>query len=56
MKTVAVHPMPMRGAEVWPLSLEAYHALGEAGLMPERTELLYGFVYNKNVNEYGSIP
>jgi hypothetical protein len=37
----------VRGAEVWPLSVEAYHALGEAGLMPERTELLYGFVYHK---------
>jgi Uma2 family endonuclease len=37
----------MRGAEVWPLSVEAYHALGEAGLIPKRTELLYGFVYHK---------
>jgi Uma2 family endonuclease len=47
MKTAEVHPMPVRGAEVWPLSVEAYHALGEAGLIPERTELLYGFVYHK---------
>jgi Uma2 family endonuclease len=39
--------MPVRGAELWPLSVEAYHALGEAGLIPERTELLYGFVYHK---------
>ena len=39
--------MPVRGAEVWPLSVEAYHTLGEAGLMPKRTELLYGFVYHK---------
>jgi len=39
--------MPVRGAEVWPLSVEAYHALGEAGLIPERTELLHGFVYHK---------
>lgn len=39
--------MPVRGAEVWPLSVEAYHALGEVGLIPERTELLYGFVYHK---------
>ena len=38
---------PVRGAEVWPLSVEAYHALGEAGLVPERTELLYGCVYYK---------
>ncbi|MCX6927460.1 MAG: Uma2 family endonuclease [Verrucomicrobia bacterium] len=27
--------------------MEAYHALGEARLIPERTELLYGFVYHK---------
>lgn len=39
--------MPVRGAPVWPLSVEAYHALGEAGLIPKRTELLYGFVYHK---------
>ena len=37
----------VRGAEVWLLSVAAYHALGEAGLIPERTELLYGFVYHK---------
>jgi Uma2 family endonuclease len=35
------------GAPVWPLSVAAYHALGEAGLIPEKTELLYGFVYTK---------
>jgi Uma2 family endonuclease len=40
-------PMPLRGAEVWPLSVEAYHTLGEAGLIPKRTELHYGFVYQK---------
>lgn len=33
--------------QLWPLSVEAYHALGEAGLIPERTELLYGFVFHK---------
>ena len=33
------------GAEVWPLSVEAYHTLGEARLIPERTELLYGFIH-----------
>jgi putative restriction endonuclease len=38
---------PVQGAELWPLSVEGYHALGEAGLMPERTELLYGLVYHK---------
>jgi Uma2 family endonuclease len=38
---------PLRGAEVWPLSVEAYHALSDARLIPERTELLYGIVYHK---------
>jgi Uma2 family endonuclease len=47
MKAVEAFQAPVRGAEVWPLSVAAYHALGEAGLMPERTELLYGFVYHK---------
>ena len=37
----------VRGGEVWPLSVEAYHTLGEAGVIPERTELLYGFIYHK---------
>jgi Uma2 family endonuclease len=31
----------------WPLSVKAYHALGEMGLIPEKTELLYGQVYCK---------
>jgi Uma2 family endonuclease len=47
MKAAEALKAPVRGAEVWPLSVEAYHVLGEAGLMPERTELLYGFVYHK---------
>jgi Uma2 family endonuclease len=38
---------PLRGAQIWPLSVAAYRALGEAGLIPENTELLYGFVYTK---------
>lgn len=32
---------------MWPLTIAAYHALGEAGLIPKNTELLYGFVYTK---------
>src|ERR1043165_87892 len=40
-------PLMVRGAKLWPLSIEAYHALAEAGLIPENTELLYGFVYKK---------
>jgi Uma2 family endonuclease len=47
MKAAEAFQAPVRGAEVWPLSVAAYHALGEADLMPERTELLYGFVYHK---------
>ena len=47
MKTAEDYQLPVRGAEVWPLSVEAYHALGEAGLIPKRTELLHGFVYHK---------
>ena len=38
---------PLRGAQLWPLSVAAYHALGEAGLIPKNTELLYGFVYKR---------
>lgn len=38
---------PQERARLWPLTVEAYHALGEAGLIPEKTELLYGFVFNK---------
>jgi len=47
MKVAEALQVSGRGGEVWPLSVEAYHALGEAGLMPEQTELLYGFVYHK---------
>ena len=39
--------VPVRGAKLWPLSVEAYHVLGEAGVIPENTELLYGLVYSK---------
>jgi len=40
-------PVPLAGASLWPLSVAAYRALGEAGLIPKNTELLYGFVYTK---------
>jgi Uma2 family endonuclease len=36
-----------RGPQLWPLSVKAYHALGELGLIPEKTELLYGQVFHK---------
>ncbi len=44
---VETSPTPLRGAQLWPLSVAAYRALGEAGLIPKNTELLYGFVYTK---------
>jgi len=47
MKATEALPTPLSGAKMWPLSVEAYHALGEAGLIPKRTELLYGIVYHK---------
>lgn len=46
MQAVDSPPMP-QGAKLWPLSIAAYHTLAEAGLIPENTELLYGFVYKK---------
>ena len=33
--------------QAWPLSVDAYHALGDLGLVPEKTELLYGQVFPK---------
>ena len=47
MNSVEPPPTPLRGAQLWPLSVAAYRALGEAGLIPKNTELLYGFVYTK---------
>ena len=40
-RTADLGPQPL------PLSVEAYHALGEMGLIPEKTELLYGQIFNK---------
>src|SRR6266480_5689478 len=37
----------VRGPQVLPLSVKAYHALGEMGLIPKQTELLYGQVFHK---------
>jgi len=47
VKTVEAPRAPLLGANLWPLSVAAYRALGESGLVPENTELLYGFVYVK---------
>jgi Uma2 family endonuclease len=44
---VVPSPVPLRGAALWPFSVAAYRVLGEAGLIPKNTELLYGFVYTK---------
>lgn len=35
------------GPRIWPLSVNAYRALGDLGLIPEKTELLYGQVFHK---------
>src|SRR5216684_5025549 len=46
--TVADRPKATnRGPQLWPLSVKAYHALGEMGLIPEKTELLNGQVFQK---------
>src|SRR5213078_2040843 len=37
----------VRGPQVLPLSVKAYQALGEMGLIPSQTELLYGQVFRK---------
>lgn len=46
MKAAEVIPQVGDGQQ-WPLSVAAYRTLGEAGLIPANTELLYGFVYKK---------
>jgi Uma2 family endonuclease len=47
MNSVESPAIPLRGAQLWPLSVAGYRALGEMGLVPKNTELLYGFVYTK---------
>ncbi len=47
MPPVSMLDRPATAKQLWPLSVEAYHALGDSGLIPEKTELLYGFVFNK---------
>ncbi len=47
MNAVESSPVPLGGAPLWPLSLAAYRALGEMGLIPKNTELLYGLIYKK---------
>jgi Uma2 family endonuclease len=46
--TLIEKPQPIaRGPQLWPLSVNAYHTLGDLGLIPEKTELLYGQVFHK---------
>jgi len=46
--TVIEAPKPVaRGPRIWPLDVNADHALGEMGFIPEKTELLYGQVFHK---------
>ena len=47
MTAVEAPKVTARGPQVWPLGVKAYHALGELGLIPEKTELLYGQVFHK---------
>jgi len=46
--TVIEPPKPAaRAPQIWPLSVETYHVLGDLGLIPEKTELLYGQIFKK---------
>ena len=46
--TVIEAPKPVGpDPQVWPLGVKAYHALGDLGLIPEKTELLYGQIFHK---------
>jgi Uma2 family endonuclease len=46
--TVIEAPKPVvPDPQVWPLGVKAYHALGDLGLIPEKTELLYGQIFHK---------
>ena len=47
MMVVETPKAPYDRPRIWPLSIQAYHALGELGLIPEKTELFYGQVYHK---------
>lgn len=47
MTTVEAPKAVVPGTQIWPLSVQAYHVLGEAGLIPKKTELLYGQVIHK---------
>ena len=47
MTGIEVAKPVVRGPQVWPLGVKAYHALGDLGLIPETTELLYGQIFHQ---------
>ena len=47
MKTEELVATPAPQGRLHPLSVEAYHTLGETGFLGKNTELLYGLVYFK---------
>ena len=47
MQAVETTKLVARGPQIWPMSVETYHVLGDMGLIPEKTELLYGQVFRK---------
>jgi Uma2 family endonuclease len=47
MKTEELIATPAPQGRLHPLSVEAYHVLGETGFLQDNTELLYGLVYRK---------
>jgi Uma2 family endonuclease len=47
MKTEELIATPAPQGRLHPLSVEAYHVLGETGFLQDDTELLYGLVYRK---------
>src|SRR5208282_2985416 len=47
MTAIEAQKPVVHGPQLWPLGVKAYHALGDLGLIPEKTELLYGQVFQK---------
>lgn len=45
--TSSIQNVAWNSKQLWPLTVDAYHALGDMGLIPEKTELLEGFVFHK---------
>lgn len=47
MNDTRILDLPGQREQLIPLSVQAYHALGEMGFIPEKTELIHGFVFQK---------